>query len=115
MRVVGFLALGGQNGDRTVLSVNQSKLWDLSLNKKNVIRTGMRLYPNPANGHTMLETRLTGEKQIVVLSSSGQVVEQFRTRESNLLISTSGLSDGVYYVKCIGGDGVKQVAFIVRH
>lgn len=115
MRVVGFLALGGQNGDRTVLSVNQSKLWDLSLNRKNVSTTGMRLYPNPASGHTMLETGLTGEKQILVFSSSGQVVEQFRTRESNLLISTSVLSDGVYYVKCIGGDGVKQVAFIVRH
>jgi hypothetical protein len=115
IRVVAFLALDGQNDDRTVLSVNQSKLWDLSLNRKNVSTTGMRLYPNPANGHTMLETGLTGEKKILVLSSSGQVVEQFRTRESNLLISTSVLSDGVYYVKCIGGDGVKQVTFIVRH
>ena len=42
MRVVGFLALGGQNGDRTVLAVNQSKLWDLSLNRKHVNTTGMR-------------------------------------------------------------------------
>jgi hypothetical protein len=115
IRVVAFLALDGQNDDRTVLSVNQSKLWDLSLNRKNVSTTGMRLYPNPANEHTMLETGLTGEKQILVLSSSGQVVERFRTRESNLLISTSVLTDGVYYVKCIGGDGVKQVTFIVRH
>ena len=50
-----------------------------------------------------------------MLSSAGQVVGEFSTRESNLVISTTSLADGVYYLKCIGADGVKQVSFIVRH
>ena len=115
MRVIGFLALSGQNGEREILAVTQSKLWDVSMNNRNVSKTAMRFYPNPTNGSAMLETDMTGDKQVLMLSSSGQVIAEYSTRETNLMISTSGVADGVYYLKCIGMGGVKQVAFIVRH
>lgn len=115
MRVVGFLALSGQNGERDVLAATQSRLWDVSLKSRNVRKSTMRLYPNPANGYTLLETGVYGDKQVLMLSSAGQVVADFSTLESTLMISTAALPDGVYYLKCIGADVVKQVAFIVRH
>jgi hypothetical protein len=115
MRVIGFLALSGQYGERDVLAVTQSKLWDVSMNSRNVSKSAMRLYPNPTNGSAMLETDMTGDKQVLMLSSAGQVVAEFSTRESNLMIPTTSLADGIYYLKCMGADGVKQVSFIVRH
>lgn len=115
MRVIGFLALNGQNGERDVLAVTQSKLWDVNMRSRQASKSAMRLYPNPTNGSAMLETDMTGDKQVLMLSSAGQLVAEFSTREANLMIPTTSLADGIYYLKCIGADGVKQLSFIVRH
>ncbi len=115
MSVVAFLALSGQNEDRSILSVTQSRLWDVSLKKNAVNKTTMRLYPNPASGQTILETGMAGEKRIVMLSSSGRIVLEYNTHEGDVMISTAGLADGVYFLRCITNEGSKQVSLLVRH
>jgi hypothetical protein len=115
MRVVSFLALNGQDGDRRILSVTQSRLWELSLNNRNISKANMRLYPNPANEHALLVTEMTGEKQIVLLNAAGRVIREFTTRDSAILISTETLSDGVYYLQCVSADNSKQATLLVRH
>jgi len=115
MRVVGFLALYGQDGERKVLSVNQSKLWDVNMKSRNLSKSSIRLYPNPAAGQTFLVTGMTGEKRLVLLNPSGRVVREFATRETDVVISTENLSDGIYYLQCIGIEGSSKVTLMVRH
>ncbi|MBM3400608.1 MAG: T9SS type A sorting domain-containing protein [Bacteroidetes bacterium] len=115
MRVVGFLALSGQSGDRTVLSVTQAKLWDVNMKSSNVSRTSMRLYPNPAEGQTILATGMPGDKRVILLTAPGRIVREFTAREADIIISTENLSDGIYYLQCIGGAGSSQVTMLVRH
>jgi len=75
----------------------------------------MRLYPNPAAGQTLLVTGMTGEKRLVLLYPSGRVVREFATRETDVVISTENLSDGIYYLQCIGIEGSRKVTLMVRH
>jgi hypothetical protein len=115
MRVVSFLALNGQDGDRSILSVTQSRLWEVSLNNRNISKANMRLYPNPANEQALLATDMAGEKRIVLLNAAGRMIREFTTRESAILISTETLSDGIYYLQCVGADNAKQLTLMVRH
>jgi len=115
MSVVSFLALNGQDGDRSILSVTQSRLWEVSLNNRNISKANMRIYPNPANEQALLATDMAGEKRIVLLNAAGRVIQEFTTRESAILISTETLSDGIYYLQCVGADNAKQATLMVRH
>lgn len=115
MRVVAFLALNGQNEDRSILTVTQSKLWDVSLKNNRINKTTMRLFPNPASGQTMLETGMAGEMRIVMLSSSGRIILEYSTHDNHVLISTTDLADGIYFLRCTGDEGSKQVSLLVHH
>lgn len=115
MRVVAFLALSGQGGDRSVLAVTQSRLWELSLNNRTINKAGMRLYPNPANEHALLATEMTGEKRIVLWNAAGRIIREFATRDEVVLISTETLTDGIYYLQCMGDNQTKRATLMVRH
>jgi hypothetical protein len=115
MQVVAFLALNGQNGDRTILSATQAKLWDVTMKSRNVSRSTMRLYPNPAEGQTLLSTGMAGEKRVVLFTAAGQIIQEFTTRETDIVISTRHLSDGIYYLQCFGNADSRQVSLMVRH
>jgi hypothetical protein len=43
------------------------------------------------------------------------MIREFTTRESAILISTETLSDGIYYLQCVGADNAKQLTLMVRH
>jgi hypothetical protein len=63
--------------------------------------TEFKLYPNPAKNHFILETTANVE-EIVVISSSGQLVKQWNLAQSEIApFETSDLESGIYYVQIV--------------
>ncbi|MDP4953932.1 MAG: T9SS type A sorting domain-containing protein [Flavobacteriales bacterium] len=63
--------------------------------------TKFKLYPNPAKNHFILETT-TNVDEIVVISSSGQLVKQWNLAQSEITpFETSDLESGIYYVQIV--------------
>ena len=63
--------------------------------------TEFKLYPNPTKNHFILETKANIE-EIVVISSSGQLVKQWNLAQSEITpFETSDLESGVYYVQIV--------------
>lgn len=63
--------------------------------------TEFKLYPNPAKNHFILETKANVE-EIVVISSSGQLVKQWTLAQSEITpFETSDLESGIYYVQIV--------------
>ena len=63
--------------------------------------TKFKLYPNPAKNHFILETTANVE-EIVVISSSGQLVKQWNLAQSEITpFETSDLESGIYYVQIV--------------
>ena len=63
--------------------------------------TNFKLYPNPTKNHFILETKANVE-EIVVISSSGQLVKQWHLAQSEITpFETSDLESGVYYVQIV--------------
>jgi|GEM_PF-745880 len=57
------------------------------------------LYPNPAKDHINLITTFDGEKTVSVYNSTGILVSSYNLSGKEILINTSFLSQGLYFMK----------------
>jgi len=74
------------------------------------------LYPVPANNELVIEANNIKEMNVAVLNSLGQSVNGvMETQADKMVLNTSGLSDGVYFVSVTDGEFHETKRFIVSH
>lgn len=69
------------------------------------------LYPNPAQTDVTVQMDASGEKRIVLTSTTGQIVYQSTTSENQVTIPVSNFAKGLYLVtiQTSAGTAIKQV------
>lgn len=69
------------------------------------------LYPNPAQTDVTVQIDASGEKRIVLTSTTGQIVYQSTTSENQVTIPVSNFAKGLYLVtiQTSAGTAIKQV------
>ena len=67
------------------------------------------LFPNPANDFVTLKGESLGT--VRVYNTLGQVMDEFEANGNELLISTAGYENGIYFVKA----NEKTMKFVVKH
>lgn len=73
------------------------------------------IYPNPASQELKVDmSELEGDKTLVVMSTTGQIVWQKATSENKESITVSGLAKGVYFISLTSPAGKATRTFIVR-
>jgi hypothetical protein len=70
----------------------------LTVRTKEQTTTTIYPYPNPFSEELHLDLDLEGEKQIEVYNINGQRVERLRSTDNTIIIKTSGLSNGSYFI-----------------
>jgi len=64
-----------------------------------ISRSDYSLYPNPAKDHIKLITTYEGEKNVTIYNSTGILVSSYNLSGKEILINTSFLSQGLYFMK----------------
>jgi hypothetical protein len=79
-----------------------------------ITQSSYALYPNPAKGHITLITSYEGEKLISIYNSTGILVSSNKMTGENIIINTSSMSQGLYFMKIIetNGKGTRILKFI---
>ena len=79
-----------------------------------ISKSDFALYPNPAKDHVNLITTDEGEKNISIYNSTGILVSSYKMSGKEILINTSLLSQGLYFMKIIetNGKNVSTLKFI---
>jgi len=105
----------GSAKDREILNVRLLRLQNQSQPnsiQENDLENGLQLYPNPSNGYCYLEsTNGSAIKGYSICSIDGkccyatEIVEQINA--SKILVNTSGLGNGVYFVKVSMQNGLE--------
>ena len=72
-----------------------------------------RIFPNPAN--TQLCVEAEGLSQVVIYNMMGQVVYSKTCNENGLVINTSSLINGYYFITLKGAEGTTTQRFAVVH
>ena len=70
---------------------------------------GITLFPNPANGSVSLKDLEVGT--VSLYNVTGQKIDEFQTKHTELTINTAGYENGVYLIKNNG----KALRFVVNH
>jgi len=75
----------------------------------------VQIYPNPTSAETIIElaSNQGTETQIRLFASTGQVLQQFLSRDTRIPLSLKGVPSGVYFVE-ITQNGVRKVERVVR-
>jgi uncharacterized repeat protein (TIGR01451 family) len=80
---------------------------------------GLRIYPNPAQQSFTISTvqKLEGSGTLTLLNTSGQICIQSQISDLGLpvLVNTTALSDGIYFVGLIGQDHSFYAPVVVCH
>lgn len=84
----------------------------LSLNAEN-LEYKFNIYPNPSDGNFKIETNVEGEKQILIIDVTGQIVHKKVTNSTDIQIQKS-LSSGVYLVNILHNDNKVTKRLVVK-
>jgi hypothetical protein len=111
----------GSAKDREILNVRLLRLQNQSQPnsiQENDLENGLQLYPNPSNGYCYLEsTSGSAIKGYSICSIDGkccyatEIVEQINA--SKMLVNTSGLGNGVYFVKVSMQNGLERTLRLI--
>jgi hypothetical protein len=72
---------------------------------------GLYVYPNPASRDIRIRSQVRIE-QIQIFSSNGQLVENFRADQENLIFNVENLQPGVYMVVVRSNQTVLSTRFV---
>lgn len=73
------------------------------------------IYPNPTDKDlTIALGAIEGQKSLVVLSATGQVLQEITSADMNEQVTISGLSKGVYFVQLNTSIGSATKTFVVK-
>ena len=72
----------------------------------------MRIFPNPNDGHFRLILP-KGVVNVQILNANGQIVMTRKVEEGELLELSTGLANGLYFVKIFRGDGSSNTEKLV--
>ena len=88
---------------------------DPTSTKDLALANAITLYPNPANDKITIDTKsFTGNvNSIKIFDLQGRLVNALQGKQQ--AISTSNLSEGVYYLQIVTTDGVLNKKFVVKH
>jgi hypothetical protein len=109
-------------GDRTYIingSANLNYVWGVEgLSNvgvpKNTLSGKVQMYPNPVNNLLNIKTT-TDVNSVTISSMLGQVIGSYSlASKNNLSISTSTLSNGMYFVTFVGKDGSKLTEKLIK-
>lgn len=70
---------------------------------KDIQKSSIKLYPNPAND--ILNISVEHASELEIINASGQVVESIFIKDANTSINVSHLKSGIYFVKVIDNAG----------
>jgi hypothetical protein len=76
-----------------------------------ITKSDYAIYPNPAKDHINLITTFEGEKIITIYNSTGTLMSSYNLSGKEILINTSLLSQGLYFMKITETD-VKNVTIL---
>ncbi|MGD0754039.1 MAG: T9SS type A sorting domain-containing protein [Bacteroidales bacterium] len=76
-----------------------------------ITKSDYAIYPNPAKDHINLITTYEGEKVVSIYNSAGILVSSYNLSGKEILINTSLLSQGLYFMKITETD-VKNVTIL---
>ncbi len=74
----------------------------------------VQMYPNPVNNKLQINTTANIQR-VIITSTLGQVVEDVEMTSNNLTISTSSLSNGLYFVTFVGDGGARYVQKLMKN
>lgn len=97
------------NSEQYVFDITQNTLSNESFNDDNIV-----VYPNPCNSEFFIEGKSFNNYQLI--NSIGQIVKN-STLDENLethKISVLDLSEGIYYIKLSGSNGVSNKKIIIK-
>lgn len=97
------------SSEEYVFDITQNTLSNLSFNENNVV-----LYPNPCNSEFFIEGKSFNGYELA--NSTGQIVKNSILDENleTQKISVSDLSEGIYYLKLSGLNGVSNKKIIIK-
>ncbi|RZJ35512.1 MAG: T9SS type A sorting domain-containing protein [Flavobacterium sp.] len=78
-------------------------------------RNGVTVFPNQANDHLIISSRVeTGShNEVTMISSSGQPVMRLHdVRENTLLVDVSGLNRGLYFIEVRSAGNIFRTKWI---
>ncbi|MSQ79943.1 MAG: T9SS type A sorting domain-containing protein, partial [Flavobacteriaceae bacterium] len=106
---------------KKVLQTTHSVAWATAI-KNTVSSTGVKAYPNPANGKLFLEFDLNkgGNVRFDVVNTLGQTVTTTETAgmgagKNNQTLNTANLANGVYFVNINSNGAISTQRFVVAH
>lgn len=73
-------------------------IYDFCIQGKQV-KKEFKIFPNPSNGNFKVQMDLEGEKTVVLIALTGQIVATYETNAYQLVISEPQLSSGMYIVR----------------
>lgn len=79
---------------------------------KNVMTTGLAIYPNPAGNNFSINT-VSGRGYLQIIALTGEIVYQENIKSNTAEINTSKLNNGIYYVQLIDGDTLKTSKLVI--
>lgn len=65
---------------------------------ENMTATSFSMYPNPANDQVML-TSSANITRVEIFSSTGQLIDMFNNNSTSVMIDTSNLTSGIYFIR----------------
>ncbi len=76
--------------------------------------SGVLVTPNPAGNHFNIYLNGNGNAQILITDISGKLVRKFESGQNHILVNSTSLPRGVYYVKVISTSVVTVSRLILR-
>ena len=70
--------------------------------------------PNPAGDHFNIYLNGNGNAQILVTDISGKLVRKYNSGQNHIIVNSSNLPSGIYYVKVISTAGVRVNRLVIR-
>ena len=70
--------------------------------------------PNPAGDHFNIYLNGNGNAQILVTDISGKLVRKYNSSQNHIIVNSSNLPSGIYYVKVISTAGVRVNRLVIR-
>ncbi|MFW6019153.1 MAG: T9SS type A sorting domain-containing protein [Bacteroidales bacterium] len=88
---------------------------DVSGKKRLSKKQQIEIYPNPANHKIIIDLKKlpTKEYSITLFSGTGQIIQNFKTRDNKVTLNTNSLKNGIYMVMVKDKDGDQQTRKVI--
>jgi hypothetical protein len=103
------------------ISTDYSKAYDVAVNEVATPTVGVFLYPNPTRENSTMIVNLENDMMLSsnLYDASGKLVyaienQQLSAGTHYIMINTSNLSEGIYYIQTVGGDAVTTTKLVVN-